>query len=83
MEELQTPTVSDAALDRMSKAWRDGYIWKRSKAQEVLRDARQPPHKPTVYVISDLQPPPTQEEEKNLDGGRILIWVITYLLLPH
>lgn len=83
MAELQTPAVSDAALDSMSEARRDGYIWKRSKAQEVLRDTRQPPHTPTVYVSSDLQPPPTQEEEKNLDGGRILIWVINYLLLPH
>ena len=69
MEELPAPAVSDAALDSMPKARRDGYIWKRSKAQEVPRDAWQPPHTPTVYVSSDLQPPPTQEEEKNLHGG--------------
>ena len=42
------------------------------QGQEVIKDARQPPHTPTVYAVCDLHPPPTQEEEKNLDRGENL-----------
>lgn len=42
------------------------------QGQEVIKDTRQPPHTPIVYAICDLHPPPTQEEEKNLDRGENL-----------